>query len=129
MTPEVRAAVRKLRTRLCAEAEGYKGVRPENCRTCASPCCYGMQLLDVLGMPKPEKETDRKDGLCQYSAMINAALPTNPYLLAQVSNAQKQETPKSGRKVWRDMGDCWIVIAFESGPLKLLEIECKEWQR
>lgn len=69
MTPEVRAAVRKLRTRLCAEAEGYKGVRPESCQQCQSPCCYGMQLLDMLGMPKPEKETGRRDGLCQDRKM------------------------------------------------------------
>lgn len=33
--------------------------------------------------------------------------------------------PKSGRPVYKDLGDCWIVIAFESGPLKLLEIELK----
>lgn len=33
--------------------------------------------------------------------------------------------PKSGRKVYRDLGDCWIVIAHESGPLKLLELEMK----
>lgn len=33
--------------------------------------------------------------------------------------------PKSGRPVYKDLSDCWIVIAFESGPLKLLEIELK----
>lgn len=33
--------------------------------------------------------------------------------------------PKSGRPVYKDLVDCWIVIAFESGPLKLLEIELK----
>lgn len=32
---------------------------------------------------------------------------------------------KSGKKIYKDLGDCWIVIAYESGPLKLLEIEWK----
>ena len=45
----------------------------------------------------------------------------NPYPLWQY----RPTGPKSGRKVYKDLGDCWIVIAFESGPLKLLEIELK----
>lgn len=45
----------------------------------------------------------------------------NPYPLWHY----RSTGPKSGRKVYKDLGDCWIVIAFESGPLKLLEIELK----
>lgn len=50
MTPEVREAVRRLKHKLCAEAESYKGVRPEKCQQCESPCCHGGELLKLLGM-------------------------------------------------------------------------------
>lgn len=33
--------------------------------------------------------------------------------------------PKSGRPVYRTFDWGWIVIAYETGPLKLLEIERK----
>ena len=65
MTPEVQAKVRRLRGYLCEMAEEYKGVKPQVCQKCASACVYGMELLDVLGMEKPVRETDRKEGFYQ----------------------------------------------------------------
>lgn len=67
----------------------------------------------------------------QYSAMVNVALPMGVYsqqtdaLLRMNAYEWEKPEPKSGRKIWRDMGDCWIVVAHESGPLKLLELELK----
>ena len=56
----MREKARKLRGRLCSAAEVYKGVLPEVCQSCASACEYGMELLDILGMEKPQKENEIK---------------------------------------------------------------------
>ena len=54
MTPEVREKARKLRQKLCTEAEEYKGVRPESCKNCESPCQPGKDLLKLLGLDAPK---------------------------------------------------------------------------
>ncbi len=61
-----------------------------------------------------------------WSSRVNVAhmMTYNP-LIYDMLNAYVPPKPKSGRKVYRDLGECWIVIAFESGPLKLLELELK----
>ena len=64
MAPEQREQVRKLRGKLCEKAERYKGVTPEECQACESACCYGMRLLDVLGMEKPKAEAYPKEEYC-----------------------------------------------------------------
>lgn len=69
MAPEVRTKVRKLRGKLCEKAEQYKGVKPEECQACESPCGYGMQMLDVLGMEKPEQEARKKETFVQDRRM------------------------------------------------------------
>lgn len=69
MAPDVREKVRKLRGKLCTLAEEYKGVRPEMCRQCESPCGYGMELFSALGMERPEKETEKKEPFTQDRRM------------------------------------------------------------
>lgn len=53
MTPEVRDRVRKLRGKLCSLTDQYKGVLPESCQKCESPCTPGKELLKALGMERP----------------------------------------------------------------------------
>ena len=54
MTTDQRQRVRKLQGKLCAKAVGYKGVDEQACADCESPCGYGVELLSVLGMEKPQ---------------------------------------------------------------------------
>lgn len=56
MTLETREKVRRLQNKLCAMAVEYKGVKPQACADCESPCGYGMELLDALGMERPKGE-------------------------------------------------------------------------
>ena len=69
MAPDVREKVRKLRPKLCEMAVSYKSVKPEMCQQCASPCGYGMKMLDLLGMVKPERPENRKEGFYQDRRM------------------------------------------------------------
>lgn len=64
--------------------------------------------------------------MIDYMSCVNVSpmMTYNP-LITSILNAYVAPKPKSGRKVYRDLGDCWIVIAYESGPLKLLELELK----
>lgn len=48
----MREKVRKLRGKLCSLAEEYKGVAPQVCQTCESPCMPGRDLLKILGMER-----------------------------------------------------------------------------
>lgn len=48
----MREKVRKLRGKLCSLAEEYKGVCPQVCQTCESPCMPGRDLLKILGMER-----------------------------------------------------------------------------
>ena len=59
--------------------------------------------------------------------LANVAYAYNhiPYNIWSMLNVYQQPKPKSGREVWKDLSDCWIVIAAKSGPLKLLELELK----
>lgn len=50
MTPEERTEVRKLRGELCSLAVVYKGVKPEMCADCESPCEPGRKMLKALGI-------------------------------------------------------------------------------
>lgn len=52
----MRAKARTLGAKLCTAASTYKGVLPNECQKCESPCEYGMELLKVLGMEKPERK-------------------------------------------------------------------------
>ena len=94
-------------------------------------------LYDALTNVVGNESAIRNQNMClaglmnQYSAMMNVTLPmiayrqlTNVFPQMNEYNCRKPE-PKSGRKIWRDMGNCWIVVAHESGPLKLLELELK----
>lgn len=72
-------------------------------------CCNTQTMIDAVNISRVN---------------IIPMLTYNP-LLTGMLNAYEPPKPKSGRKVYRDLGDCWIVIAHESGPLKLLEIELK----
>ncbi|MBP3647227.1 MAG: hypothetical protein J6K55_12495 [Clostridia bacterium] len=58
MTIEQREAVRKLQDKLCTKAARYKAVNEEECQGCESPCRYGMDLLDVLGLSKPQAHAE-----------------------------------------------------------------------
>lgn len=69
MTPDVREKVRKLRPKLCEMPVSYKSVKPEMCQQCASPCGYGMKMLDLLGMEKPAREDPHKESFVQDRRM------------------------------------------------------------
>ena len=72
-------------------------------------CCNTQTMIDHAHM---------------YRANVAPMMTYNPLILGLI-NACETPKPKSGRKVYRDLGDCWIVVAYESGPLKLLELELK----
>lgn len=57
MEPEKRERVRKLQDKLCVLAVEYKGVKPEVCTACQSPCGYGMELTAILGFERPRTAT------------------------------------------------------------------------
>ena len=69
MAPDVREKVRRMRPKLCELAVQYKSVKPEMCQKCASPCGYGMEMLDAMGMEKPEREAQRKETFMQDRRM------------------------------------------------------------
>lgn len=52
MTTDVREKVRRLRGKLCSLAEEYKGVSPQVCQRCESPCVPGREMLKALGMER-----------------------------------------------------------------------------
>ena len=54
---ERREKVRRLMGKLCVLAVEYKGVRPEVCVKCVSPCGYGLELTAILGMERPRTVT------------------------------------------------------------------------
>lgn len=56
MPAEARERVRKLAPKLCAKAALYKGVDLEACRSCESPCGYGVAVLSAVGLEPPKKE-------------------------------------------------------------------------
>ena len=57
MTPYQRERVRKLQDKLCTKAIRYKGVNEEACRTCESPCGYGVEMLCLIGIEPPKRES------------------------------------------------------------------------
>lgn len=85
----------------------------------------------MLTYPYCEYASLYKNAYCNTQTMINhlsyanVASRIDSSLITGMLNAYVPPQPKSGRKVYRDLGDCWIVIAYESGPLKLLELELK----
>lgn len=85
----------------------------------------------MLTYPYCEYASQYINVYCNTQTMIdrlhyaNVASMMNSSLINGMLNAYSPPKPKSGRKVYRDLGNCWIVIAYESGPLKLLEIELK----
>lgn len=59
MTPQQRQECRKLQNQLCTDAVAYKGVKPEKCMACDSPCKYGAELVRVLGVGELDYEPVR----------------------------------------------------------------------
>lgn len=82
-------------------------------------CCNYASLQDQTACCNVQTMFD-------WRSSVNVAhmMTYNP-LIYDMINAYVPPKPKSGRKVYRDLGSCWIVVAFESGPLKLLELELK----
>lgn len=52
----MRDRVRRLRGKLCSLTDQYKGVLPESCQKCESPCAPGKELLKALGMEPEARE-------------------------------------------------------------------------
>lgn len=72
-------------------------------------CCNTQSMIDDVNMSRVN---------------FIPLLTYNP-LLTGILNGYEPPKPKSGRKVFRDLGDSWIAIAHGIGMLKLLEIELK----
>ena len=81
MTVEQRQQVRKLRDKLCIQAEKYKGVDERACAHCESPCNPGMELLKVLGIEQPEswmmRGTSHETGIVRMGSMRRIVKSTN----------------------------------------------------
>lgn len=56
MPAEMRERVRRLAPKLCTKAVMYKGVKPEECMKCESPCGHGVALVSAVGLEPPKKE-------------------------------------------------------------------------
>lgn len=62
MTVEQRQRVRKVYGKLCVKPAKYKGVDERACAGCESPCAYGVEMLDALGMDAPQRWKERDGG-------------------------------------------------------------------
>lgn len=58
---EKRAQVERLRKKLCETAIRRAGIREDVCQGCESPCQYGCQLMELLGLPKPQEPARMRD--------------------------------------------------------------------
>lgn len=56
-----RRQAEKLRKKLCETAVGRVGFHEDVCQNCASPCEYGCQLMDLLGLPKQKRIARMQD--------------------------------------------------------------------
>lgn len=77
MESEKRGRVRKLQDKLCVLAVEYKGVKPEVCAACQSPCGYGMELTDILGFERPRTVTPGeilKDGVAGRARKVSKVI-------------------------------------------------------
>lgn len=92
---EKRAQVERLRKKLCETAIRRAGIREDVCQGCESPCQFGCQLMDLLGLPRPQEPARMIDvfeavhhrlGLCSSAGLQNERVRNAPELLGAATS-------------------------------------------